>query len=222
MLPAGKYSIGMPYLGYPGHYGADYPAAIGTPVFAPWPGTVEASYDLPGSNSYNNTPYRSYGRVVKLKFANGLEMLSAHLSQRNVSAGQHVLAGQQIGAVGMNGNATGPHLHAEFSRNGSTFNPASLGIFDKGGWLMPGMGGVNLSSKPEPVFNDSQWGTLQRLTTTSAAHLSTARNAQAADGRLADEIRRVAERVDAVGALLGQKVGDLPRQHAEKQKMGRF
>src|SRR5690606_16368687 len=32
-----------------------------------------------------------------------------------------------------------------------------------GGWLKPGMGGVNLSAKPEPVFNARQWDTLRRV-----------------------------------------------------------
>ena len=166
VLPAGSYRIGMPYLGYPGHYGADYPAATGTPVFSPWPGTVTATYDLPGSNPYNSTPYRSYGRVVKISHPNGLSTLYAHLNTRIGSTGP-VGAGQQIGTVGMNGNATGPHLHFESRRNGSVFNPATLGIFDRGGWLKPGQGGVNLSSKPEPVFTDAQWSTLRTATRSS-------------------------------------------------------
>jgi len=161
VLPAGSYRIGMPYLGYPGHYGADYPAATGTPVFSPWPGRVTATYDLPGSNPYNSTPYRSYGRVVKVTHDNGISTLYAHLSDRIASTGR-IGAGQQVGTVGMNGNATGPHLHFEAMRGSGRFNPASLGIFDNGGWLKPGMGGINLSTKPEPVFSAQQWDTLRR------------------------------------------------------------
>ena len=29
-------------------------------------------------------------------------------------------------------------------------------VFDNGGWLMPGEMGINLSSRPEPIFNSPQ------------------------------------------------------------------
>jgi murein DD-endopeptidase MepM/ murein hydrolase activator NlpD len=162
VLPAGAYSIGMPYHGYAGHNGADYPAPTGTPVSSPWAGRVVASLDLPGSNPYNSTPFRSYGRYIKIQHANGLSTLYAHLSARGVSAGQAVKAGQFIGRVGMNGNATGPHLHFEAARNGSTFNPASLGIFDRGG-IMRGLG-INLSGQPERVLSPRQTALHDRQT----------------------------------------------------------
>lgn len=209
VLPAGSYRIGMPYLGYPGHYGADYPAGMGTPVFSPWPGRVTATYDLPGSNPYNNTPYRSYGRVVKVAHDNGLSTLYAHLSDRIGSTGR-IAAGQQLGTVGTNGNSSGPHLHFEAMRGTGRFNPASLGIFDNGGWLKPGMGGVNLGTKPEPVFNPRQWDTLRRVVaqSESAALRSTlvsGVSAPASRGRggLSDrDISRIADAV-ASGAYEG-------------------
>ena len=36
------------------------------------------------------------------------------------------------------------------------------GLFDNGGWLEPGQVGVNLSSRPEPVFTGAQWDLLAR------------------------------------------------------------
>lgn len=166
VLPGGAYRVGMPYHGYPGHNGADYPAATGTPVWSPWSGRVIASYDLPGSNPYNGTPYRSYGRLVKIAHSNGLSTLYAHLSQRGVASGTRVRAGQFIGRVGMNGNATGPHLHFEVGRNGSTFNPASLGIFDRGG-LARGRGGMFKNTiKPERVLDPRTTRNFERMTYT--------------------------------------------------------
>lgn len=162
VLPAGSYSIGMPYLGYSGHYGADYPAAIGTPVFSPWPGRVTATYDIPGSNPYNDTPYASYGRVVKIDHDNGMSTLFAHLDSRIGSTGP-IAAGEVIGTVGTNGKSTGPHLHFEARRNGATINPASLGIFDSGGWLQHGQAALNLSGRPEPVFTGGQWDKIETL-----------------------------------------------------------
>jgi phage-related protein len=154
VLPRGSYRIGMPYLGYPGHYGADYPAPTGTPVYTPWAGRVVASYDLPGSNPYNSTPYRSYGRVVRISHPNGLSTLYAHLSSRIGSVGR-VAAGQMIGRVGMNGNATGPHLHFEVERNGAKTNPAGYGLFDAGG-LARTAGLMAKGPMPERVLDARQ------------------------------------------------------------------
>lgn len=59
-----------------------------------------------------------YGNVIILKADRDLAGLPiycvyGHLKQINVSAGQRVAAGQQIGTVGMSGIAIGPHLHFE-------------------------------------------------------------------------------------------------------------
>lgn len=38
-----------------------------------------------------------------------------------------------------------------------------LGVFDTGGWLMPGGLAANLTNRPEPILNDEQWGNLQAI-----------------------------------------------------------
>ncbi|ARV82049.1 hypothetical protein LFT51_12765 [Mycobacterium intracellulare subsp. chimaera] len=38
-----------------------------------------------------------------------------------------------------------------------------LGVFDKGGWLMPGGIAINQSSRPEPILNDQQWGDMHAI-----------------------------------------------------------
>ncbi|MEU1921004.1 M23 family metallopeptidase [Streptomyces albogriseolus] len=50
---------------------------------------------------------RSYGQWIGLAAANGHVHTYCHLSQRQVMAGQHVTAGQRLGAVGSTGNSTG-------------------------------------------------------------------------------------------------------------------
>ena len=47
----------------------------------------------------------------------------AHLSRIDVRPGQSVQQGQNIGAVGSTGWATGPHLHFEFRVNGKHHDP---------------------------------------------------------------------------------------------------
>lgn len=100
------------------HRGIDYAAAPGTPVVAPWGGTVtEASWGP------------AYGLHLVIDFdrlpdgAPGLWGVLAHLSQKKVRAGQRVEAGQVVGLSGATGNVTGPHLHFEI-QTGPTWRPA--------------------------------------------------------------------------------------------------
>jgi murein DD-endopeptidase MepM/ murein hydrolase activator NlpD len=173
VLPRGSYSIGMPYLGYPGHYGADYPAPAGTPIFSLLGGVVSRALSLA----------TSYGKHAFIDSPGGVQTRYAHMSNLMVSPGQSVLPGQQIGTVGTTGNSTGNHLHFEYLRNLMPINPASLGIFDRGGWLQPGMGGVNLTSQPEAVLTPSQWGTLSRLTASSALSVKQDNEARSGEAR---------------------------------------
>jgi murein DD-endopeptidase MepM/ murein hydrolase activator NlpD len=46
-----------------------------------------------------------------------------HLSRIDVAEGQEVVAGQIVGAVGMTGLATGPHLHWELVVQGVNVDP---------------------------------------------------------------------------------------------------
>lgn len=102
----------------------DFGVGVGTPVMAAMNGSVTTSADLRGSG---NGGYRSYGRYVVV--GNGMDRtLYAHLSRRNVTAGQNVRAGQLLGYSGNTGNSTGPHLHFETWRNGQTIPPGAFGI----------------------------------------------------------------------------------------------
>ncbi|UPT45940.1 LysM peptidoglycan-binding domain-containing M23 family metallopeptidase [Streptomyces sp. WAC00303] len=84
------------------HTGSDFQAASGTPVLAIGPGTVVSA----GNSG-------SYGNEVVIKHEDGMYSQYAHQSSLNVSVGQTVTGGQQIGLSGSTGNSTGPHLHFE-------------------------------------------------------------------------------------------------------------
>jgi murein DD-endopeptidase MepM/ murein hydrolase activator NlpD len=97
------------------HFGVDYAAVIGTPVMAAADGVVTLAGWQEG-----------FGKTVKLRHANGFETLYGHLSRTFVGAGQRVHQGTPIGAVGMTGLATGPHLDYRMVRNGAFVDPLRI------------------------------------------------------------------------------------------------
>jgi murein DD-endopeptidase MepM/ murein hydrolase activator NlpD len=97
------------------HNGVDYSAPTGTVVRAVGDGTV-------GMAGWQN----GYGNMVEIKHASGRSTLYAHLSRIEVKKGQHLEQGQRLGAVGMTGWATGPHLHFEFRVAGVHQDPLTI------------------------------------------------------------------------------------------------
>lgn len=100
------------------HLGIDLACANGTDVFAANGGTV-----LKSEYHY------SYGNYVLIDHGGGISTLYAHMSDRLVSAGDTVSAGQNIGHVGLTGNTFGYHLHFEVRENGSTTEPRNYLVF---------------------------------------------------------------------------------------------
>lgn len=97
------------------HLGTDYGAATGTPVRTVGDGVVVFAGEQNG-----------FGNVVIIKHNNTDETVYAHLSRIDVRPGASVHQGQHIGAVGMTGWATGPHLHFEFRVNGVHRDPLQI------------------------------------------------------------------------------------------------
>jgi murein DD-endopeptidase MepM/ murein hydrolase activator NlpD len=90
------------------HAGIDLANSIGTPIVAVSDGVViEAG------------PAAGYGMLVKLRHADGTVTLYGHVNTTLVSAGEHVMAGDQIATMGNRGNSTGPHLHFEVLLGGT-------------------------------------------------------------------------------------------------------
>lgn len=65
----------------------------------------------------------SYGNLVRVRHANGVESWYAHLSVIQVEAGEKVLVGDRLGEVGSTGNSTGPHLHLEIRLDDQPTDP---------------------------------------------------------------------------------------------------
>ena len=95
------------------HYGLDYAAPTGTPIYAADGGTV-VSAGWSGA----------YGYTIVIDHGANKKTLYAHCSRLFVSAGTKVYKGQHIAAVGSTGRSTGPHCHFEIFINGANVNPS--------------------------------------------------------------------------------------------------
>jgi murein DD-endopeptidase MepM/ murein hydrolase activator NlpD len=99
------------------HWGMDFTAPVGTPVYATGNGRVT---ELAGTVS----GFSEFGRYIKINHGWGFETVYAHLSKYNVKEGQEIKRGDIIGYVGNSGLSTAPHLHYEVHKDGQRVNPA--------------------------------------------------------------------------------------------------
>jgi murein DD-endopeptidase MepM/ murein hydrolase activator NlpD len=97
------------------HAGMDIAAAQGTTIAAAADGRVIVA----GTQG-------DCGKMVALDHHGGLSTIYCHMSQIFVGVGQDVQRGQAIGAVGMTGDATGPHLHFQVMQDGHPVDPMSF------------------------------------------------------------------------------------------------
>ena len=153
-IPVPGYRVGTAYR-VPGrmwalkyHTGVDFPAPVGARVVSMTGGRVIHA----GWGGWG----RAYGAHVIVDDGQGHRHGYMHLSRTTVTVGQQVTPGQQLGAVGVTGNTTGPHCHVESRRApftyGADINPA--GFFDTGGSASGGRPVVYVS-KLRPGQQDS-------------------------------------------------------------------
>jgi murein DD-endopeptidase MepM/ murein hydrolase activator NlpD len=95
------------------HAGVDISSPIGTEVESSADGIVVGA-----------GPDAGYGNSILIDHGYGITTRYGHLSKIYVLVGQEVKRAQTIGAVGMTGRATGPHLHYEVLIQEAPVNPA--------------------------------------------------------------------------------------------------
>jgi murein DD-endopeptidase MepM/ murein hydrolase activator NlpD len=95
------------------HYGYDMAAPVGTPIHAPGAGMV----------SFAETGLHYEGGLVMIDHGQGLVTCYLHMSKVDVVVGQRLAQGEPIGAVGMEGRATGPHLCWRMKWRARNLNP---------------------------------------------------------------------------------------------------
>ena len=104
------------------HHGLDLAARTGTPVVAAEPGRVVMAGNRGG-----------YGLVVDIEHGDGVLTRYAHLNTIEVARGEQLAGGQRLGTVGATGTVTGPHLHFEVRKQGSSIDPAQwLSLVSRG------------------------------------------------------------------------------------------
>ncbi|RYY28242.1 MAG: M23 family metallopeptidase [Sphingomonadales bacterium] len=107
------------YAGEPGSYhsGIDIARPTGTTILAPADGVVVLAAAK---------PFTLEGNLLMVDHGGGLNSAFMHLSKISVRVGEHVRRGQPIGAVGMSGRATGPHLHWSLKWRDARIDPLLL------------------------------------------------------------------------------------------------
>ena len=98
------------------HWGMDFTARRGTPVYASGDGVVSRA---------DNTA-SGYGKHIRIDHGYGYESLYAHLYDYNVRRGQRVKRGDLIGFVGSTGRSEAPHLHYEIFKDNERINPINF------------------------------------------------------------------------------------------------
>ncbi len=95
------------------HYGLDFAAPQGTPIYATADGTITTA----GSTG------NGYGNHVIINHGYGYETLYGHMVRVKARNGQIIKRGEVIGWVGSTGKSTGPHCHYEVHKYGDKIDP---------------------------------------------------------------------------------------------------
>ncbi|MBL7472895.1 M23 family metallopeptidase [Robertkochia sediminum] len=98
------------------HYGMDFTAPRGTPIYATGDGKVIRA----------DNRATGFGEHVRIDHGFGYKTIYAHMSKYNVRKGQRVKRGDIIGYVGSTGRSQAPHLHYEVWKDKKRINPINF------------------------------------------------------------------------------------------------
>lgn len=107
-----------------GHFGVDYAAPVGTPIWAAAGGEIVFRGEKGGA-----------GNMVVLQHDGGFQTVYMHLSKfaAGQKVGMRVAQKTVIGQVGTTGLSTGPHLHFGVKRGGKWVDPATVRAIERAG-----------------------------------------------------------------------------------------
>lgn len=98
------------------HFGMDFTAPRGTPIYATGDGVVRRA----------DNRSTGFGKHIRIDHGYGYTSLYAHLYKYNVKVNQRVKRGDLIGFVGSTGRSEAPHLHYEIMKDGNRINPINF------------------------------------------------------------------------------------------------
>lgn len=98
------------------HYGMDFTAPRGTPVYATGDGVIVRA----------DASATGYGKHIRIDHGFGYVSLYAHLYKYNVRLNQKVKRGDLIGFIGSTGRSEAPHLHYEIFKDDVKINPINF------------------------------------------------------------------------------------------------
>lgn len=98
------------------HWGMDFSAPKGTPIYATGNGKVIRS----------DNRASGFGKHVRIDHGFGYTTIYAHMTEYNVRRGQTVKRGDIIGFVGSTGRSQAPHLHYEVWKDKVRINPINF------------------------------------------------------------------------------------------------
>ena len=98
------------------HFGMDFSAPRGTPIYATGDGTVTRA----------DSRAAGFGKHVRIDHGFGYVTIYAHMDRYVVVKGDKVKRGDLIGYVGSSGRSVAPHLHYEIVKDGVKINPINF------------------------------------------------------------------------------------------------
>ena len=98
------------------HFGMDFSAKRGTPIYATGDGTVSRA----------DSRAAGFGKHVRIDHGFGYVTIYAHMDRYLVVKGDKIKRGDLIGYVGSSGRSVAPHLHYEIVKDGAKINPINF------------------------------------------------------------------------------------------------
>ena len=98
------------------HWGMDFSAKTGTPIYATGDGTIARA----------DARAVGFGNHVRIDHGFGYVSIYAHMDKIVVRRGNKVKRGDLIGYVGNTGRSVAPHLHYEIVKDGRKINPINF------------------------------------------------------------------------------------------------
>ena len=98
------------------HFGMDFSAKRGTPIYATGDGTVSRA----------DSRAAGFGKHVRIDHGFGYVTIYAHMDRYLVVKGDKIKRGDLIGYVGSSGRPVAPHLHYEIVKDGVKINPINF------------------------------------------------------------------------------------------------